>query len=61
MRLRWVLVALIALVAIGGSFTQLEAGKSDDVRGTSDCTASNRVTLVVDFGDSRLQKAAVRW
>ena len=47
------LVALIALVAIGGSFTQLEAGKSDDVRGTSDCTASNRVTLVVDFGDSR--------
>ena len=51
MRLRWVLVALIALVAIGGAFTYSNPAAHN--AGASDCSASKRVTLVIDFGDSR--------
>ena len=51
MRLRWVLVALIALVAVGGALTY--ANPNRESQGASDCGAEKRVTLVVDFGDDR--------
>ena len=56
MRLRWVLIALIAFVAIGGVFSLASnpapASKSS---GLSDCSAKQRVDLVIDFGDGRVR------
>lgn len=45
------LVALIALVAVGGAIAQLRP--SNTVSGASNCNAAKRVTLLVDFGNSR--------
>jgi hypothetical protein len=52
-RLRWVLIALIALVAIGGAFSASNPATTGHSGGASDCSSKQRVTLVIDFGDER--------
>ena len=53
MRLRWVLLALIALVAIGGTLTQLKPASNSSPAVTTDCAGKAGVTLIVDFAGAR--------